>query len=48
MMMSHNSLALNASLLLRHFKRVKRRQKRRISVKRLYEGKRLPIKGKRY
>jgi hypothetical protein len=45
---SHNSLAYNTFLLLRHFKRVNRRQKRRISVKRLYKGKRLPLRGKKY
>jgi hypothetical protein len=48
MMVSHNSSAHNVSLLPRHFKRVKRRQKRGISVKRLYEGKRLPVRGRRY
>jgi hypothetical protein len=45
---SHNSLAYNTFLLLRHFKRVNRRQKRRISVKRLYKGKRLPLRDKKY
>jgi hypothetical protein len=48
MMVSHNSLAHNAFLLPRHFKRVKRRQKRRISVKRLYKGKKLSIRGRKY
>jgi hypothetical protein len=42
-----NSSAPSVSLLLKHFKRIKRWLKKRISVQRLYRRKRLPIRGKR-
>jgi hypothetical protein len=42
-----NSLASSVFLLPKHFKRIRRWLKKRISVKRLYRRKRLPIKGKR-
>jgi hypothetical protein len=43
-----NFSALSVSLLLRHFKRVRRRRKKKISVKRLNERKRLLIRGNRW
>jgi hypothetical protein len=43
-----NSLAPSVSLLLKHFKRIRRWLKKRISVKRLYRRKRLPVRGKRW
>jgi hypothetical protein len=42
-----NFSALNVSLLLRHFKRVRRRRKKKISVKRLNERKRLLVRDNR-
>jgi hypothetical protein len=42
-----NSSALSVSLLPKHFKRTRRWLKKRISVKRLYRRKRLPIRDKR-
>jgi hypothetical protein len=36
------------SLLLRHFKRIRRRRRRKISVRGLNGRRRLPIKGKRW
>jgi hypothetical protein len=36
------------SLLLRHFKRIRKRRRRKISVRGLNERRRLPIKGKRW
>jgi hypothetical protein len=36
------------SLLLKHFKRIRRGKKKKISVKRLFRRKRLPVRGKRW
>jgi hypothetical protein len=43
-----NSSAPSVSLLLKHFKRIRRWLKKRISVKRLYRRNRLPVRGKRW
>jgi hypothetical protein len=43
-----NSLASSVSLLLKHFKRIRRKQKKKTSARRLYRKKRLPIRDKRW
>jgi hypothetical protein len=43
-----NSSAPNVSLLLKHFKRTRRKQKKKISVRRLYRKKTLPVRDKRW
>jgi hypothetical protein len=43
-----NSLAPSVSLLLKHFKRRRRWQKKKTSARGLYRRKRLPIRGKRW
>jgi hypothetical protein len=43
-----NSSAPSVFLLLKHFKRIRRKQKKKISVRRLYRRKRLPVRGKRW
>jgi hypothetical protein len=43
-----NSSAPSVSLLLKHFKRIRRKQKKKTSARRLYRRKRLPVRGKRW
>jgi hypothetical protein len=43
-----NSSAPSVSLLLKHFKRTRRKQKKKTSARRLYRRKRLPVRGKRW
>jgi hypothetical protein len=44
-----NSSAPSVSLLLKHFKRIRRKKKKKkISARRLCRRKRLPVRGKRW